>query len=214
MGRNRASIDRKQEFIKVSVNLFVEKGYENTTVDDIAARMNVAKGLFYYYFKSKDAVLYAFLDSFIVEYYNDLQEAMCRDFETPVQRLWAIIIPTDKIAQQVRLLMSLFRERKNQEFRNIFLSVVRNELRPIVYQTIVDCADQGYMNVKYPQETADVLLSIYSEVIADGKLNGCDTKEDLYRETQPYLDIISRILGVDMSKYVGPELEDQLLKKE
>ena len=56
MGRNRPASERKQEFIQNSVQLFVEKGYENTTVDDIATRMGVAKGLFYYYFKRRKTV--------------------------------------------------------------------------------------------------------------------------------------------------------------
>lgn len=204
MGRTKGTNDRKQEFIDASIALFVEKGYENTTVDDIANRMGVAKGLFYYYFKSKDAVLYAFLDSFIVEYYNDLQEAMCVDFKTPVDRIWAIVMPNDKIAKRTRTLMSLFRERKNQEFRNIFIGVIRNELRPVLYQTIIDSADQGYMSIKYPEETTDAVLALFSEVVSEGKLDGIEDPDELRRRTEPYIDVLARIMGLDMNKVDPP----------
>jgi AcrR family transcriptional regulator len=34
--------------------LFVEKGYGQTTIEDIARAMSVAKGMVYHYFRSKD----------------------------------------------------------------------------------------------------------------------------------------------------------------
>ena len=45
---------RRLDFVLAAQSLFEEKGFENTSVDDIAARVGVAKGLFYYYFGSKE----------------------------------------------------------------------------------------------------------------------------------------------------------------
>lgn len=45
---------RKQELLKTAKELFLEKGVDGTTVNDIVEKMNVAKGTFYHYFASKE----------------------------------------------------------------------------------------------------------------------------------------------------------------
>ena len=47
----------KAELIKESINLFVEKGYSATSIQDIVDKLGVTKGSFYYHFKSKEALL-------------------------------------------------------------------------------------------------------------------------------------------------------------
>ena len=51
--------ERRQEIIETALTLFSEKGYENTTIQDISDRMNVSPGLFYRYFKSKTEIFAA-----------------------------------------------------------------------------------------------------------------------------------------------------------
>jgi protoporphyrinogen oxidase/AcrR family transcriptional regulator len=43
--------------LEVSLAMFMEKGYENVSVDDIIAATGTSKGTFYHYFKSKDEIL-------------------------------------------------------------------------------------------------------------------------------------------------------------
>ncbi|ETI87996.1 MAG: hypothetical protein Q607_CBUC00214G0110 [Clostridium butyricum DORA_1] len=46
--------ERKQEIIDTAMNLFAQKGYEFTSMRDIAKEMNVVSGLCYRYFNSKE----------------------------------------------------------------------------------------------------------------------------------------------------------------
>lgn len=48
---------RKQEIVDAAVTLFLEQGYDKTSVEDIVQKVQVAKGLFYYYFPKKEAIL-------------------------------------------------------------------------------------------------------------------------------------------------------------
>lgn len=45
---------RKQEILETAMKLFAEKGYEKTSISDIAKEIGVAQGLCYRYFPSKD----------------------------------------------------------------------------------------------------------------------------------------------------------------
>lgn len=49
---------RKLEVLRSAAVLFNERGFHNTTMDDIAAILNVTKPALYYYAKSKDELLY------------------------------------------------------------------------------------------------------------------------------------------------------------
>lgn len=47
----------RQEILTAASKFFVERGFDETSVDEIAEAADVAKGTFYYHFKSKDDVL-------------------------------------------------------------------------------------------------------------------------------------------------------------
>ncbi len=76
MRDNKESEERRNEFIETAEMLFKENGIMKTTVNSIVDELNVAKGLFYYYFKSKDDVIEA-----ISEKYNkDFKQAIQKSF--------------------------------------------------------------------------------------------------------------------------------------
>ncbi|QIB68893.1 TetR/AcrR family transcriptional regulator [Aminipila butyrica] len=63
---------RKQEILDAAMVLFYEKGYEKTSMTDIANKIGVAQGLCYRYFSSKEVLF----DCSIQEYANRLAEKM------------------------------------------------------------------------------------------------------------------------------------------
>ena len=42
---------RKQALLKIAYGLFISRGYENTSVDDIIEAAGIAKGTYYYHFR-------------------------------------------------------------------------------------------------------------------------------------------------------------------
>jgi protoporphyrinogen oxidase len=51
-----ATKKKRDLVIHVALNMFIEKGFDNVSVDDIIAATNTSKGTFYHYFKSKDDI--------------------------------------------------------------------------------------------------------------------------------------------------------------
>lgn len=58
---------RKKELIKIAYELFITKGYENTSVDEIIAKAEIAKGTYYYHFESKEQTLEEVINMMIDE---------------------------------------------------------------------------------------------------------------------------------------------------
>ena len=55
----RRSEDRPREICKAALELFAERGFAATRVDDIAARAGVSKGTLYLYFRTKEEIFRA-----------------------------------------------------------------------------------------------------------------------------------------------------------
>ncbi len=54
--------ERREQILEAAMRLFAEKGFDRTTVDDIAEACGIAPGLVYHYFDSKTAILQALID--------------------------------------------------------------------------------------------------------------------------------------------------------
>ncbi|BDU51102.1 TetR/AcrR family transcriptional regulator [Haliovirga abyssi] len=52
----------KEKIFKIGKNKFAENGYEKTSIESIIEEANIAKGTFYYYFKSKEQFLDDLMD--------------------------------------------------------------------------------------------------------------------------------------------------------
>jgi AcrR family transcriptional regulator len=65
--RERKREQTKQGLLNAAIELFIAKGYDETTIDDIVAAADVAKVTFYYYFKSKEELILEIKDNSIQE---------------------------------------------------------------------------------------------------------------------------------------------------
>ena len=59
---NQAKEQKRKRIRQIATKLFVEKGFENTTTRDIANAAGINKAALYYYFDSKEVLLYQILD--------------------------------------------------------------------------------------------------------------------------------------------------------
>lgn len=67
MAKTKGEITKKK-MIRAAWDLFYEKGYDNTTIDDILLKSKTSKSSFYYYFDGKDALLSSLSTIFDDEY--------------------------------------------------------------------------------------------------------------------------------------------------
>ncbi len=85
--RARERAERRQQILEAARRLFLDQGFDETSVEEIAEAAEVSKGLVYFYFRSKDELLAAL----VRETYTPLLEALNRlEQETdqdPVHRL-------------------------------------------------------------------------------------------------------------------------------
>lgn len=89
--REEKKEQKKETILKESITLFIEKGFEQTSIDDITRRANVAKGSFYSFFEKKEDVLLYHIDRELVKSRHDIQVKMGRA-ENTIEKLEILIL--------------------------------------------------------------------------------------------------------------------------
>ncbi len=160
MARNKHPEETVNLILDVAFRLFMEKGYERTSIQDIINNLGgLSKGAIYHHFKSKEDILVAVTDRMTAESNRMLatirdrtdltgkeklktifKESICR----PVQDEIFTVAPD--LSNNPRLIFSIFRETVDE--------VAPNYILPIIEQGIAD----GSIQTDYPAELAELII--------------------------------------------------------
>ena len=66
-------VERKEQLLEAAAELFADRGYAQTRIVDICREAGVAKGLFYWYFETKEQVFRDLADGLRVEMWRNRQ---------------------------------------------------------------------------------------------------------------------------------------------
>ena len=80
----------KQEILNAAARVFARKGFDATSVDEIAAKAKLAKGTIYYHFKTKDEIFITLIEQGIVSFTQLLHQKI-QPLQTPSQQLHAFV---------------------------------------------------------------------------------------------------------------------------
>jgi AcrR family transcriptional regulator len=83
-------VDSRQEILRTAARLFQQRGYDATSMNDVAAALKLSKGGLYHHFQSKDEILFE-----IMNHAMDITEERVlgpvRGIANPEERLRALI---------------------------------------------------------------------------------------------------------------------------
>ena len=104
-----ASEATRRQILDTALELFRERGFEETTIRDIAARAGLSLGAAYYYFKSKEAIVGAYYDYVQQEHIARTREAFAEGGDLRARLCAALHTKIDIMKDDRRLLRALFR---------------------------------------------------------------------------------------------------------
>jgi AcrR family transcriptional regulator len=91
MPGNTQKATKKRQILQASLEIFAQKGFSPTVLDDVAARANIAKGTLYLYFKDKEDLyintVLRFFDLLEAEILENLSPDM-----SPVEQLRSVAV--------------------------------------------------------------------------------------------------------------------------
>ncbi len=106
----RASSEETRRLVlDTALTLFRERGFEETTIRDIASRAGLSLGAAYYYFKSKEAIVAAYYDFVQREHNARLREVFANEGGLRNRLRAAFHTKIDIVREDRQLLRALFR---------------------------------------------------------------------------------------------------------
>lgn len=192
MARGKDAEERKKEILDAAERLFVQKGFDNTSTNDILAEVGIARGTLYYHFASKEEIL----DGVIARMTDGLlagAKQITKDESIPIlERLTKAMISLNvqspiglEIMNQVHKPQNALLHQKMQE--RMLRGVV-----PILTELEEEGIRQGLFHTDYPVQAAELLM-LYSNEAFDALAE--QTEEERQLRIRAFIYHAERVLG-------------------
>ena len=156
---------RRAEIMDASMLLFMEKGYANTTTQDIVDKVNISRGLLYYHFKNKEDILYCLVERYSEKLLRDIHVIVNDDDKTAIEKIRAFIdatiISTDNVSAEGTELQKTVDLEENRYMLDKLSHKLIEKLTIYFERIINQGISEKVFSVKYPSETAEFLMTAY-----------------------------------------------------
>lgn len=178
---------RKKELLKIAYEMFLTQGYENTSVDEIIEKAQIAKGTYYYHFQSKEQMLEEVIDMMIDSESEMAKQIISSDIPVP-QKIVGIIASMKPTEAEQPIQNTLFQSENvlmHHKVRQKLIAV----LTPILSEVVEEGVNQGIFECDNIAERVKMLL-----IISDGTFNeGTFSEKDI----SVFIDMTEKLLGCE-----------------
>lgn len=187
---------RRKELMDVAEELFLENGYEETAVSDIVKKAGVAQGTFYYYFKSKEAVLDAITDKYLDILIENTENIAHQENLNSIEKLMAIFEFTSSFTGDRKGIMDYIEEGRcahlQIKFNEGMVSATIKPTARIIQQGI----EEGVFDTEYIEEAARAYLGV-TALILQGVSDLDPKSPEFMRRLMALFYFMERILGAE-----------------
>jgi AcrR family transcriptional regulator len=143
--KERERLQRREEIITAAEKVFFSRGFEHSTMDDIAAQAELSKGTLYLYFRNKEDLHLAVARKAIILLRNLTSEAAgegANALEKLVKMGWACIAFSHSHPDHMKAIMTL------EEVEPGSISWSNGEVQHMIYEestvgTVIQVVEQG-----------------------------------------------------------------------
>ena len=193
--------NKKEQILDVSFSLFLEKGYDYTSISDILKKLDIARGTLYYHFESKEAIM----DAIIERSAHDIAEAerIVLQQELSVhEKIFSLFsVMNMEHLSGGDLMVDYLNRPQNALFHEKSNRLLLQKITPIFGEIIQEGVEKAIFENAYPYETAELILAMIVGVLdlRDEKMS----PEIMGRQTESLLYNIERILGADQGSFAS-----------
>ena len=191
--------ERKNEILDVAESLFMAKGYEGTSVNNILFAVNIAKGTFYYHFKSKEEVLDALIERHIKIVVANAKQIIASPL-SPFQKLLTIFTSQKQENKSKEGIISVLHEKDNSKMHVKSITQTITHLSPYIAGIINEGIEKGLYTTRFPLESAEILLTAGMVLLDDDFFQW--SNEEQAKKITAFLTVIERALGAKEGSFM------------
>ena len=161
MARNKYPEETVRKILDTAERLFIEKGYEHASLQDILDETGLSKGAIYHHFASKEDIFYSVCDR--IGRRNGEVLARVRDDPSlngleKLRTMFKVSLQPERQAKMFCMMPYLMDNAKFlvTEMRSIFTEVVPCFVEPIILQGMAD----GSIRTDHPKELAEAMIML------------------------------------------------------
>jgi AcrR family transcriptional regulator len=149
---------RKAEIMDSAQHLFNTKGFDQTTIEKILQRINVAKGTFYYYFKSKNDILNAIIEREIEQRMRTLNSIVAETGINAVEKLKRIVAVTVQKNNEPSEVIDFLHKNENIVMHHKTIVQTVKKTAPLIAKVIEQGIKEKQFKTEFPKELSEILL--------------------------------------------------------
>lgn len=177
--------------IDAAESLFMDRGFEQTSVSDIVQRVGVAHGLFYYYFDSKEDIIDAIVDRMLQESVQRAEDISRNSSLDALEKMRQFILQMFDIKKSKTYLIGYFLQKKNLLFYHKWVEKSMERITPFLVRIIEQGIEEGYFDTPYPREAWEFIFSGFRFV----NVSSVGDIHTLQKKIMAAGDFMERILG-------------------
>lgn len=177
---------RKNELIKIAYELFVTKGYENTSVDEIIAKAKIAKGTYYYHFESKEQILEEVINMMIDNGIERAKQVVNSNLKLEEKLVYTILAL--RVSKEEKSVQNAIHTKENIILHKKINDKIIDEATPLISSIVKEAKKDGLFIMDDNVEERVMMTLILSNEMFD-HINV--TKESV----EVFIDTLEKIYG-------------------
>ena len=155
--------DKRELIFGAMEELMSEVPYKEISVDSIAKKAGIGKGSIYYYFKSKDEILYAVIERSYRRAVHEYFESIHRRPETSVMEkiklLFMSVIKRDFSGNEKNLIITLHLHEDTTLHQKMKCAAIQ-EIAPVLTELLKEGVSEGVISTESPKESAEIIVAV------------------------------------------------------
>lgn len=187
--------ERKQEILENAIRVFARKGYEKTSISDIAKEMNISQGLCYRYFQSKEEIYNATLElyaDYITKQYVKKWRLDSKSFYEIIAAYTNDVDNVVEVEKEQEELYAVFHANDDKKLHNELALSVADKLVPYIADSLNCAINKG--EVKVTDAYATAVFFVYGQlgVLISSTIQENRKKEIIYQLLDEFLNGVKR----------------------
>ena len=191
MAKSKPTKVRREEILNAAQDLFVKKGYEQTTTVDIMNAVGIAKGTLYYHFTSKEEILDALVERMGRRMIAKALICAGQKEEPVFERILKVLLSLNANTQGSPELLEIMHQPRNELLHEKSRNLIIREAGPILTSLIKEGIEEGLCDCPAPAQTVEMVM-IYV-LIAFDDMNA--PAEENAARIQAFVGNLERLFG-------------------
>ena len=195
-------VTKKDQILDTSLQLFMKKGFDATSISDILSQLDIARGTLYYHFESKEAIMDAIIERLLNQVLENIEKLMTNDSLSQAEKFmgfFASINLTQLTGDEE--IVDYFNQPQNALFHEKSNRLLIKKLSPVLAQIISEGMESGLFDTPFPAETAELILVGITGFV-DSKDSPVEENQT-NRRMESFLYNAARMLGMSQSGLDG-----------